>query len=169
MRSALSGTMGTAGAPAVDEERLWTDQRSALEPVRAVLEEAGFYAYRTIDQSSRPVVACDTEAGHVDVRIGADGLVLEVWATSPGLFLEEEDLRRRAALERLARISMPALARGMLGPGQEIWWDEADHGVGARLREELPFAARERLGGIARRRLAELNDLIALVETRLAE
>jgi hypothetical protein len=88
---------------------------------------------------------------------------------SPGLFLEEEDERRQYALERLARVSIPALRRGYLEDHQEIWWDEELHGVGARLRFELPFAAQPQLGEIARARLDDLNDLIVFVEERLRD
>lgn len=151
------------------DEPATRDDRAALTPVAEILRAAGFYAYTAIDAESRWTVACDTDEGHVDVRVGDDGLDLEVWDTSPGLFWEEEDERRRAARERLARVTLPALARGHLAPNQEIWWDEADHGIGARLRVQVPFALQGRLGAIARQHLAELNDLIAFVEAKLFE
>ncbi len=143
--------------------------RLVLEPVVNALQASGYYAYPTLDHESRWVVACDTEAGHVDVRVGQDGFDLEVWDTSPGLFWDEEDTRRREARERLARVSMPAISRGMFDPSQEIWWDEDAHGVGVRLRFELPFAAQERIGDVAQQRLAELNEVIAYVERRLID
>lgn len=143
--------------------------RHALEAVEAALRAAGFYAYITLDSENRWSVACDTDEGHVDVRLGADGYDLDVWDTSPGMFLDDEDERRRAARERLARVSLPALARGYLEPNQEVWWDETDRGVGARLRFQLPFALGDRIGDVAKQRLAELNALIALVETKLVE
>lgn len=134
-----------------------------------LLRSDGFYAYLTLDDENRWVVACDTDEGRIDVRIDPEGYDLNVWDTSPGLFLEEEDERRRAALERLARVSLPALARGYLQPGQEVWWDEPFHGVGVRLRSRLPFSARDQLGSLARHRLADLNQLIAFVERKLWE
>lgn len=143
--------------------------REALQPVLAELTSAGLYAYITVDDMSRWTVASDTEFGRIDVRVGADGLELEVWDTSPGLFWEEEEDHRREAFERLARVSLPAVARGMLDAGQEAWWDEADHGVGVRIRCELPFARREQITAIAQRQLEILNDTIALLERRLVE
>ena len=145
------------------------DERAVLRPVLPAMEAAGFYAYLSLNQDGHWIVACDSELGRVDVGVGPDGYVLAVWDVSPGLFLEEEDERRRYALERLARVSLPALARGYLSAGQEVWWDEELHGVGARLRFELPFAAQPRLGEIARDRLNDLNELIAFVETKLSE
>ncbi len=150
-----------------DDER--PRERQALEPVARTLREAGLYAYLTLDAENRWAVAADTEQGHVDVRVGADGFDLEVWDTSPGLFWEEEDEARRAAQERLARVTLPSLARGYLGPGQEVWWDEADHGVGARLRTHLPFSAQPRLGEIVVAQFEALDDLLAFVETKLVE
>jgi len=143
--------------------------REALEPVADILRDAGFYAYITLDAENRWSVACDTEEGHVDVRVGEDGYELDVWDTSPGLFMDEENERRREAMERLARVSLPAIARGFLEPNQEVWWEEAEHGVGVRLRFQLPFSLREQIGRIAKERLAELNEVITLVETRLVE
>jgi hypothetical protein len=144
-------------------------RRSALRPVLDLLNQSGFYAYSTVDHESRWIVACDTELGRIDVRLGVDGYRLDVWDTSPGLFLEEENGQRREAMERLARVSIPAIARGFLSEEQEIWWDEETRGVGARIKTELPFAAQLNLAEIARARLLELNDLIAFVEQRLTD
>jgi hypothetical protein len=143
--------------------------RIALQPVIAELAAAGFYAYMTVDDMSRWTVASDTEYGRVDVRIGSDGFDLDVWDTSPGLFWEEEEDHRREAYERMARVSLPAVARGVLNAGQQAWWDDGDHGVGVRVHYELPFSLREQIGAIARRQLELLNDTIALLEQRLVE
>jgi hypothetical protein len=119
-----------------------TGQQSArqqLEDVATVMNQAGFYAYVHIDEQNRWSVSVDTEDGHADVRLGGGIFVIEAWDTSPGLFWDEEDLRRFHAKERRARIVMPAIARGILEPDQEIWWDEQDHGVGARVRDQVPF------------------------------
>ena len=150
-------------------EREGPSHRAALAPVADALRAAGFYAYVTLDAESRWSVACDTDEGRIDVRIGADGLDLDVWDTSPGLFADEEDDRQRIARERLARLSLPAVARGFLEPGQDVWWDEFEHGIGVRLRVHLPFTAQSGIGAIAKRRLAELNEVIALVESRLTD
>ncbi len=151
------------------EDTLSNRQRAALEAIAESLRRDRWYAYLTLDQENRWIVACDAEEGHIDVRIGADGFDIDAWATSPGLFWDEEDERHRVAKERLARISLPAIARGILYPNQETWWDEADHGVGARVRHQLPFSTQERLSQFARTYLAELNDLIAVIETKLVD
>lgn len=143
--------------------------RAVLRPIIAELAALGFYAYLTVDEASRWTVASDTEFGRIDVRVGSDGIDLEVWDTSPGLFWEEDEDHRREALERLARVSLPAVARGILAPSQHAWWDEGDHGVGVRIHYELPFALREQIGAIAVRQLDELNDTIAQLEQRLVE
>lgn len=162
----MSGN-GTLGA--TDQPRPQADDRVALRPLAAALEAAGFYAYLSLDHEGRWMVASDSEAGRIDVRIGRDGYELDVWDVSPGLFLEEEDEHRQHALERLARVSLPGLRRGYLSPDQEVWWEEELHGVGARLHVELPFAAQPRLGEIALDRLDELNALISFVESKLLE
>jgi hypothetical protein len=158
---------GTEGRRDEIVQRL--SDREALQPVLQELSAAGLYAYITVDDMSRWTVASDTEFGRIDVRVGADGFELDVWDTSPGLFWEEEEDHRREAFERLARVSLPAIARGMLDAGQQAWWDDADHGVGVRVQCELPFARREQIASIAERQLEILNDTIAVLERRLVE
>ncbi len=151
------------------DDRLSSRQRAALDAIAESLRRDRMYSYLTLDRENRWIVACDAEEGHIDIRIGADGFDIDAWATSPGLYWDEEDERHRIAKERLARISLPAIARGFLLPNQEIWWDESDHGVGARVRHQLPFSTQEQLSQFALTYLAELNDLIAFVETKLVE
>ncbi len=146
-----------------------SSDREELRPVLEALSSLGLYAYMTVDEQSRWTVACDTDLGRVDVRVGMDGLDLDVWDTSPGLFWEEEDERRREGLERLARVSLPAVARGLLDSTQEAWWDDTDHGIGVRVHQELPFALRDQVPAFARDQLRILNDAIALIERRLVE
>lgn len=159
----------------MDESRHDTDdtlsdrQRATLEAVAGSLRRDQWYAYLTLDQENQWIVACDAEEGHVDVRIGADGFDVDAWATSPGLFWDEEDEHYRAAKERLAKVTLPAIARGYLNPNQEIWWDETDHGVGVRVRHQLPFSTQERISQFAMTYLDELNDLIAVIETKLVD
>jgi hypothetical protein len=141
--------------------------RRALEPVRQSLTDAGFYAYGTFDDQHRWTVAVDDEAGRVDVRIGPDGFVVELWASSPGLFADEQNEWRRRALERLARMTVPNIAKGQLEPHQLATWDEVDHGVAVRLHYELPFTQGETIGAFVRAHLAELDDLLTLVESRV--
>lgn len=146
-----------------------TRVREALRPVVELLRRGGFHAYLTLGSENEWSVACDTDQGRVDVRIGADGLQVDVWDTSPGLFWDEQDERRRMVRERLARISLPAVARGLLEPGAEAWWDEHDHGVGLRLRVQVPFSAQHLLVSILEEMLARLNADLAQLERRLLD
>ena len=141
--------------------------RRALAPVQAALTEAGFYAYGTIDDQHRWTIAADDEAGHVDVRVGRDGFEVELWTSSPGLYAEEENEFRRRALERLARMTIPNIARGFLAPHQSASWDEVDHGVAVRVRYELPFTRAGDVGAFVREKLPELEELLSFVETQV--
>ena len=142
--------------------------RETLSPVRDALEHAGFYAYGTVDEENRWVISADDEAGHVDVRVGPDGYQLDLWATSPGLFSEEENDFRRRAMERLARMTIPAVRQGFLAPHQEAWWDETEGGPAARIRFELPFTAADQAGTFARERLPELEQLLDFIATQVS-
>ncbi len=141
--------------------------RRALAPVQVSLEAAGFYAYGTVDDQNRWTIAADDEAGRVDVRVGEDGFAVELWATSPGMYVEEENEFRRRALERLARMTIPSVARGFLAPHQSAWWDEVEHGVAVRLSYGLPFAQAAAVGGFVREKLAELEQLLGFVESQV--
>ena len=141
--------------------------REALAPVRDALEQAGFYAYGTIDAEHHWVISADDEAGHVDVRLGRDGFQLDLWTTSPGFFADEENEFRRRARERLARMSIPAIAQGFLAPHQAAWWDSEDAGPAARIRYELPFLRAADAGAFARERFPELEELLAFIETQI--
>ena len=141
--------------------------RRALSPVRTSLTEAGFYAYETLDDQHRWTVAADDEAGRIDVRVGADGFEVELWTSSPGLYAEEENEFRRRALERLARMTIPSVARGFLQPHQSANWDEVDQGVAVRLRYELPFTRAADIGPFVRGKLPELEELLGFVETQV--
>src|SRR5918994_6071995 len=110
-----------------DELRLARD-RATLETARRALEAEGFYAYGTVDDQIRWTVAVDDEAGRVDVRVGEDGLEGALWASSPGLYADEENEWRRRARERLARMTIPNVSQGQLEPHQSAEWDEIDHG-----------------------------------------
>jgi hypothetical protein len=142
--------------------------RAALAPVRDALERAGFYAYGTIDEENRWVIRADDEAGHVDARLGADGYEIDLWATAPGLFVEEENDFRRRAMERLARMSIPAIAQGFLAPHQAVWWDEVEAGPAARIRYELPFTRADHAGTFVREHFAELEQLLDFITTQVA-
>jgi hypothetical protein len=141
--------------------------RRALEPIQQSLTEAGFYAYGMVDDQNRWTVAADDEAGRVDVRVGPDGFVVELWASSPGLYADEENEFRRRALERLARMTIPNVARGFLQHHQSASWDELDQGIAVRLRYELPFTRAADVGPFVRAKLPELGDLLGFVETQV--
>jgi len=141
--------------------------RRALEPVQKSLSEVGFYAYGMIDDQHRWTIAADDEAGRVDVRVGSDGFVVELWASSPGLYAEEENEFRRRVLERVARMTMPNIVRGMLEPHQHAIWDETELGVAVTLHYELPFTRGETIGQFVRDRFPELEALLTQVETQI--
>jgi hypothetical protein len=144
------------------------EHREALEPLVGIFRAAGCYAYRTIDDENRWCVAVDIEEGHIDVRIGDDGYEMDVWATSPGLFIDQEDVRRRHALERLARISLPGIRRGFLEENQTIEWNEQERGLSLRARFILPFSGDEHLPHAALAQLAELNHSLMKIERQIA-
>jgi hypothetical protein len=143
------------------------EHHQALEPIARIFNDAGLYAYRTLDDENRWCVAVDIEEGHIDVRIGDDGYELDVWATSPGLFLDEEDPRRRHALERLARITIPGIRRGFLEENQQLQWNELEHGLSLRARFILPFSRDAQLPRIALDQLGELNRTLMLLERKI--
>lgn len=143
--------------------------RAVLQRVVDTMSRAGFYAYLHIDDQNRWTVSADTDEGHVDVRLGGGVYVLEAWDTSPGLFWDEEDQRRFHARERRARMVVPAIARGLVEPDQEVWWDEVDHGVGALVREYVPFEELEHLPGRAMTQFDALNRLLTEIERRLMD
>lgn len=141
--------------------------RAALQPVRLSLKEADFYAYEMVDDQQRWTVAADAEEGRVDVRVGADGLNVVLWASSPGLYADEENAFRRRAQERLARMTLPNLVRGFLSPHQNAMWDETDAGVAVTLTYELPFSRSADVGTFVREKFPELDELLTFVETQI--
>jgi hypothetical protein len=142
--------------------------REALAPIQESLERAGFYAYGTVDDENRWTISADDEVGHVDVRVGTDGFQVDLWATSPGLFSEEENDFRRRAMERLARMTLPSIQQGFLAPNQAAWWDETELGPAVRIRYELPFTRAVDAGPFVREHLPELEALIGFIETQVA-
>lgn len=149
-----------------EPERLDEDQQS-LEPVRQALRVDGFWAYGTIDEQNRWSVAIDDELGRVDVRIGKDGYELELRASSPGLYADDESPWRRQARCRLARLQIPRIARGFLGEHQHASWDEVEEGVAVSETVELPFQRRDDIPTFIRTRLPELESLVAEIERQL--
>ena len=158
--------MSANGAGAHDQPQT---PKLMLERVVQTLSDAGFYAYPHIDDQNRWSVSIDTDEGHVDVRLGGGVYVLEAWDTSPGLFWEEQNERRFHALERRARIVMPAIARGLVGDGEELWWDEQEHGVGARVSTRVPYEDILQIPKYAMQLLNMLNELLGEAERRLLD
>jgi hypothetical protein len=143
--------------------------RQLLAPIEEALRREEFYAYGTLDEENRWTVAVDDEAGRVDVRLDPDGYLLDLRATSPGLYADVEHPFRRRRLERAARDHLPRIARGALPPHQTTDWDEVDQGVAVGIRYLIPFARADEVGRIVRQRLPELEDLLTLVEERVTE
>ena len=142
--------------------------RLALAPVLESLKEAGFYAYGTLDDQSRWSIAVDDELGRVDVRVGDDGFQVVLGMSSPGLYADEENIWRQQSRSRLARISIPRIARGYLEPHQSAMWDEVDQGVAVSEHYELPFNRAGDVGDFVREQLPKLESLLELIERELA-
>ncbi len=146
--------------------RIAGDKR-ALEPVRVSLQEAGYYAYGTIDEQNRWSIAVDDEIGRADVLVGQDGLEVVLWVSSPGLYADEENEWRRNSRARLARITLPNIARGFLAEHQTVAWDEVEQGVALTERYELPFTRSGDIGRFVRERLPQLETALASIERQL--
>jgi hypothetical protein len=144
------------------------EHRHALEPIAAVFRDVGLYAYVTIDDENHWCVACDIEEGHIDVRIGLDSYELEVWATLTGMYVDEESERRRLARERLARITVPGIQRGLLDESHRLGWDDFEQGLQLRKLVEVPFSAGRRLPAIAFEQLTELNATLEFIERQIS-
>lgn len=141
--------------------------RRALEDVRVSLQDVGYYAYGTIDEQNRWSIAVDDEAGRADVLVGQDGLEVVLWASSPGLYADEENEWRRNSRARLARITLPNIARGFLAEYQTVAWDEVEQGVALTERYELPFTRSGDVGLFVRERLPRLETVLASIERQL--
>jgi hypothetical protein len=152
---------GDAAADRIERDRV------ALEGVRQSLADAGFYAYGRYDEQNRWNVAVDDEAGRADVRIGDDGYEVELWASSPGLFADEENEWRAKSRARLVRMQLPGIARGFLEPHQHVEWDEVDEGIAVTEVYQLPFARTADIGVFVREHLPALEDLLARIESQL--
>ena len=142
--------------------------RRTLAPVQRALQAAGFYAYGVVDQQQRWTIAVDDEAGRFDVHVDGPDLVLSLWQSSPGMFVETEDDWRRRALERLTRMTLPNVVRGFLAPHQEAMWDEADQGIAVRLTFRIPIARADEVGEVVRDHIPELEEVLTFVEQQVA-
>ena len=149
-----------------DPERLARDQQT-LAPVRTSLIDAGYYAYGMIDEQNRWSIAVDDETGRVDVRIGRDGLEVVFWASSPGLYVEENNEWRRQSRARLVRMTLPGIARGFLEPHQTAKWDDTEQGIAVTETYELPFNRLQDVGPFVREHLPKLEDLLVMIERQL--
>jgi hypothetical protein len=153
--------------PPFDDPSALEREQLTLAPVKDSLTAAGYYAYGTIDDQNRWSIAVDDETGRVDVHIGKDGLEIVLWASSPGLFAEEENPWRQQARARLVRISLPRIARGFLEPHQTARWDETEQGIAVTETYELPFNRSDDVGAFVREHLPRLEDLLILIERQL--
>jgi len=142
--------------------------RYLLAPVQKSMEQAGFYAYSTLDQEQRLAIASDDEEGRFDIWIDGDDFVITLWSSDPGLYMDEENEWRRRAMERLARITIPRVSQGMLASHQQAMWDDDDHGVAVRLTYRLPIERAADVGPFVRERIPELNELLGFVERQLS-
>lgn len=152
----------------LNETQLLDDQiRNRLELARESLQAAGFYAYIMLDEHQRWCVAADDEAGRIDITVKDGDYVVELWNSSPGLYVEEESEWRRNALERLARRVVPNISQGMLLPNQEATWSQEDHGVAVRSTHRVSFERAMDIGALCRSELPVLEELLTYVERQV--
>jgi hypothetical protein len=152
----------------LDPRDIIARDRLALEPVLQSVKDAGFYAYGTLDDQIRWTIAVDDELGRVDVRVGDDGFLIVLTMTSPGLYADEDNPWSRQSRNRLARISIPRIARGFLEPHQSARWDEVEEGVAVSEHYELPFNRARDVGEFIREQLPKLDSVLTLFERELA-
>jgi len=141
--------------------------RLTLEPVLDSLKNAGYYAYGTLDDQSRWMIAVDDELGRVDVRVGEDGFLIVLSMSSPGLYADEENIWRQQSRNRLARITIPRIARGFLQPHQSASWDDVEEGVTVSEHYELPFNRAGDVGEFVQEQLPQLEDVLTIIEREL--
>jgi hypothetical protein len=144
------------------------EARALLVPVKESMEAAGFYAYSTLNQDQRLEIASDDEEGRFDVWVDDDAFVITLWASSPGLFMDEESPWRRKAMERLARLTIPRVAQGQLAAHREAMWDDDDKGVAVRLTYRLPLNRAVDVGPFIREHIPELSEVLEFVERQVA-
>ena len=141
--------------------------RLALAPALDSLKEAGYYAYGTLDDQSRWTIAVDDELGRVDVRVGDDGFEIVLSVSSPGLYADEENIWKRRSRSRLARMTIPRIARGFLEPHQRAVWDEIEEGVAVFEHYQLPFNRARDIGQFVRTHHPKLEDVLTQIERQL--
>jgi len=151
----------------LDPRDIIARDRLALEPVLASLKDAGYYAYGTLDDQNRWMIAVDDELGHVNVRVGDDGFDVVLSMSSPGMYAEEENPWKLRSRNRLARMTLPRIARGFLEPHQSVEWDEIEEGVAVHEHYQLPFNRAGDIGRFVREQHPKLEDLLTLIERQL--
>lgn len=144
------------------------DDQIALRPVLQSLKDAGYYAYGMLDEENSWTIAADDELGRIDVRVGQDGFLVILHMSSPGLYAEEENPWRQQSRSRLARITIPRIARGFLEAHQTARWDEIDQGVAVSEHYELPFTRAGDIGAFVREQHPKLEEILTLIERQLA-
>lgn len=142
--------------------------RRVLAPVQRSMQAAGFYAYGVIDQQQRWTIASDDEAGRFDIAVDGQQLVVSLWQSSPGMFVEVENEWRRRALERLTRMTLPNIVRGFLAPHQQAMWDDVDQGIAVRITYHLPLGRADEIGDFVRDHIPELEEVLEFVEQQVA-
>lgn len=157
----------TSGPESPEPESLREDQKT-LEAVRKALREDGFWAYGTIDETNRWSIAVDDEMGRADVRIGRDGFEIQLVASSPGLYADEDSPWRMQTRIRLARMTIPRIARGYLAEHQRAFWDETIEGVAVAETVEMPFHRTADIPEFIRERLPQVEELVTLIESELS-
>ena len=151
----------------LDPRHVIARDRLALTPVLDSLKAAGYYAYGTLDDQSRWTIAVDDELGRVDVRVGDDGFEIVLSVSSPGLYADEENIWKRRSRNRLARMTIPRVARGFLEPHQSAVWAEIEGGVAVFEHYELPFNRAQDVGTFVREQHPQLEDVLTTLERQM--
>lgn len=152
---------------ALDPDDVIGRDRLALAPAKDALVRAGFYAYGMLDEENRWAIAVDDELGRVDVRVGDDGLLVVLRASSPGRYADEESPWRQRSRARLARMTLPRIARGFLQDHQEAFWDEEEEGIAVIERYQLPFNRADDIGDFVREHFPKLESVLEVIERQL--
>lgn len=151
----------------LDPRDIIARDRLALSPALVALKEAGYYAYGTLDDQSRWTIAVDDELGRVDVRVGDDGFEIVLSMSSPGRYADEENIWKRRSRSRLARMTIPRIAKGFLEPHQSAIWDEVEEGVLISEHYQLPFNRAQDIGNFVRTQHPKLEDVLSAFERQL--
>lgn len=151
----------------LDPRHVIARDRLALAPALDSLKAAGYYAYGSLDDQSCWTIAVDDELGRVDVRVGNDGFEVVLSVSSPGRYADEENIWKRRSRNRLARMTIPRIARGFLEPHQSAVWDEIEEGIAVFEHYELPFNRAQDVGAFVREQHPKLEDVLTIFERQM--